>query len=137
MRKPDFTRRVAVTGLGIVSPVGSDIPTAWSNLVAGNSGLRVITYWDPTATDCHAAGEVHDFDPNVWMDFKAVRRTDKNVVLSHKAAIDAHLAEVGIPVSYTNVFWGGRSEIKPSEIAPKAYEEWCRSQGVDPATMKD
>ena len=63
--------------------------------------------------------------------------TDKNVVLSHKAAIDAHLAEVGIPVSYTNVFWGGRSEIKPSEIAPKAYEEWCRSQGVDPSTMKD
>ncbi len=63
--------------------------------------------------------------------------TDKNVVLAHKAAIDAYLAEIGIPVSYTNVFWGGRSEIKPSEIAPKAYEAWCRSQGVDPATMRD
>ena len=89
MRKPNFSRRVAVTGLGIVSPVGSDIPTAWSNLVAGNSGLREITYWDPTATDCHAAGEVHDLDPNVWMDFKAVRRTDKNVVFAVAAAKQA------------------------------------------------
>jgi len=62
--------------------------------------------------------------------------TDKTLVLQHKAAIDAHLASIGIPVSYTNVFWGGRSEIKPSEIAPQAYEAWCRGQGVDPATMK-
>src|SRR6476661_4555042 len=44
--------------------------------------------------------------------------TEKPVVLAHKAAIDQHLADVGIPVSYTNVFWGGRSEIKPSEIMP-------------------
>ena len=53
-----------------------------------------------------------------------------------KAAIDQHLAEAGIPVSYTNVFWGGRSEIKPSEITPQAYAEWCRQQGIDPETMK-
>jgi hypothetical protein len=39
-------------------------------------------------------------------------------------------------VSYTNVFWGGRSEIKPSEIAPGAYVTWCRSIGVDPARMR-
>jgi len=63
--------------------------------------------------------------------------TDKDLVLAHKAAIDAHLASIGIPVSYTNVFWGGRSEIKPSEIAPQAYETWCRSQGVDPSTMRE
>jgi AsnC-like ligand binding domain len=50
--------------------------------------------------------------------------TDKATVLAHKAAIDAHLAEAGIPVSYTNVFWGGRSEIKPSEISPLAYQRW-------------
>ena len=46
---------------------------------------------------------------------------DKALVLANKAAIDAHLESVGIPVAYTNVFWGGRSEIKPSEIAPQAY----------------
>ena len=62
--------------------------------------------------------------------------TDKALVLAHKAAIDAHLESVGIPVTYTNVFWGGRSEITPSEIMPDAYEAWCRSNGIDPATMR-
>ena len=63
--------------------------------------------------------------------------TDRAVVLAHKKAIDEHLAAIGIPVSYTNVFWGGRSEIKPSEISPFAYREWCRSVGLDPDSMKD
>jgi len=58
--------------------------------------------------------------------------TDKTVLLAHKTAIDEHLKEAGIPVSYTNVFWGGRSEIKPSEISPFAYREWCRTVGLDP-----
>lgn len=62
--------------------------------------------------------------------------TDKETVLAHKAAIDRHLAEAGIPVSYTNVFWGGRSEIKPSEISPFAYADWCRRVGVDPDSMR-
>jgi DNA-binding Lrp family transcriptional regulator len=53
-----------------------------------------------------------------------VHGTEKERVLAHKAAIDAHLAESGVPVSYTNVFWGGRSEIKPSEISPNIYREW-------------
>ena len=62
--------------------------------------------------------------------------TEKPLVLAHKAAIDEHLKEAGIPVSYTNVFWGGRSEIKPSEISPVAYARWCESTGVDPQTMR-
>ena len=62
--------------------------------------------------------------------------TDKVVVLAHKTAIDAHLATIGMPVSYTNVFWGGRSEIKPSEISPAAYARWCAHMGLDPATMR-
>ena len=61
--------------------------------------------------------------------------TDKNLVLAHKKAIDEHLHSVGISVSYTNVFWGGRSEIKPSEISPFAYQEWCRSHGLDSLAM--
>ncbi len=61
---------------------------------------------------------------------------DKDLLLAHKAAIDAHLEEAGIPIAYTAVFWGGRSEIKPSEISPIAYEQWCSSLGVDPATMR-
>jgi DNA-binding Lrp family transcriptional regulator len=62
--------------------------------------------------------------------------SDKDLVLAHKAAIDQHLAEIGIPLSYTNVFWGGRSEIKPSEISPLAYLDWCRMTGTDPDTMR-
>ena len=62
--------------------------------------------------------------------------TDKSLVLAHKAAIDAHLEEAGLPVSYTNVFWGGRSEIKPSEISPSEYAAWCESIGVDPESMR-
>jgi DNA-binding Lrp family transcriptional regulator len=50
--------------------------------------------------------------------------TEKPRLLEHKAAIDRHLQACGIPVSYTNVFWGGRSEIKPSEISPKVYRDW-------------
>ena len=63
--------------------------------------------------------------------------TDRHAVLEHKAAIDLHLAETGIPVSYTNVFWGGRSEIKPSEISPFAYRRWCEQNGIDPETMRE
>jgi DNA-binding Lrp family transcriptional regulator len=62
--------------------------------------------------------------------------TEKSRVLEHKAAIDAHLASIGMPVSYTNVFWGGRSEIKPSEISPFAYREWCERMGVDAERMR-
>ena len=63
--------------------------------------------------------------------------TDKNLVLAHKKAIDDYLASIGMPVSYTNVFWGGRSEIKPSEISPFAYVEWCRKAGVSPESMRE
>ncbi len=52
-----------------------------------------------------------------------IHGSERDRVLAHKAAIDAHLANIGIPVSYTAVFWGGRSEIKPSEISPKVYRE--------------
>ena len=63
--------------------------------------------------------------------------TEREKVLEHKQAIDAHLAAIGIPVQYTNVFWGGRSEITPSEISPIAYRQWCLSMSVDPESMRD
>ena len=53
-----------------------------------------------------------------------IHGTDKETVLAHKAAIDKHLVDAGIPLEYTNVFWGGRSEIKPSEISPIVFKEW-------------
>jgi 3-oxoacyl-[acyl-carrier-protein] synthase II len=101
VRKPDFTRRVAVTGLGIVSPIGSDVDTVWQHLVDGASGLGHITYWDPSPYDCQVSGEVPDFDPAAWMSFKEVRRTDRNVVLGVAAAKMA-LAHSGLQVDETN-----------------------------------
>lgn len=65
-----------------------------------------------------------------------VHGTEKDRVLEHKAAIDKHLEEASIEVSYTNVFWGGRSEIKPSEISPLEYVKFCESRGIDPESMK-
>ena len=73
--------------------------------------------------------------PNVNL-MAVAHGTEKARLLEHKAAIDAHLESVGIPVSYTNVFWGGRSEIKPSEVSPFAYQEWCEKVGLDPEAMR-
>jgi hypothetical protein len=73
-------------------------------------------------THCYWREGGHRFaDVNIM---GVVHGTDKDLVLQHKAAIDAHLAAVGIPCDYTNVFWGGRSEIKPSEISPSIYRDW-------------
>ncbi|MEM7625270.1 MAG: Lrp/AsnC family transcriptional regulator [Planctomycetota bacterium] len=62
--------------------------------------------------------------------------TEKEKVLAHKAAIDQHLEEAGIEVSYTNVFWGGKSEIKPSEISSIAYRQWCETRGIGAESMR-
>ncbi|HEV7243333.1 MAG TPA: Lrp/AsnC family transcriptional regulator [Thermoanaerobaculia bacterium] len=62
--------------------------------------------------------------------------TEKETVLAHKRAIDEHLESIGIPVTYTNVFWGGRSEIKPSEISPFAYAEWVASLSLAPSEVE-
>jgi 3-oxoacyl-[acyl-carrier-protein] synthase II len=101
MRRPDYTRRVAVTGLGIISPIGQDVETAWHNLVEGHTGLRRITRFDPSPYEAQAAGEVDDFDPNAWMNFKEVRRTDRNVVFGVAAAKQA-LADSGLEISEAN-----------------------------------
>ncbi len=61
-----------------------------------------------------------------------VHGTDKDLILEHKAAIDAHLKSSGIDLLYTNVFWGGRSEIKPSEISPEVYHKWHAEHSDQP-----
>ncbi len=61
---------------------------------------------------------------------------DKSLLLAHKDAIDRHLECLGMPIAYTNVFWGGRSEIKPSEISPLAYAEFCAQRGIELDAMR-
>src|SRR5215831_4276954 len=71
-------RRVVVTGLGIVSPLGKDIDTFWNNLVAGRCGVERIASFDPTGFDTQIAAEVKDFDPiPAFPSSKEVRRNDR------------------------------------------------------------
>src|SRR5262245_5251668 len=107
MRRPDYDRRVVVTGLGVISPVGNDKDTAWSNLVNGVSGLKHITHFDTEPYEAKLAGEVRDFDAKAWMDPKAVRRSESSLhfgVAAGKAALadsgfeltDENRTEVGV-----------------------------------------
>jgi hypothetical protein len=64
-----------------------------------------------------------------------IHAPDKERLLAHKTAIDDHLRGCGFPVTYSNVLWSVRADIKPSEIEPAAYEAWCRGLGIDAAAM--
>ena len=101
MRKPDYARRVVVTGLGVVSPIGSDVETAWSSLVNGRSGIGPITRFDTTPYDAKLAGEINDFDASDWMDAKAARRSDSNLHFGVAAAKQA-LADSGFEMTDEN-----------------------------------
>src|SRR5688500_5747202 len=101
VRKPDYNRRVVVTGLGVISPVGNDVDTAWNNLVRGNSGTGEITRFDSSKYEHHAAGEVRDFDVTKWMDFKAARRGERAMHYGVAAAKQA-LADSGLEVTDEN-----------------------------------
>jgi len=113
-----------------------------------SGGVRVtrfnaLFHWAiPIGRELEAGGEVgrhhiltHCYWREAGPEFRNVNimavahGTDKALLLRHKEAIDHHLAEIGMPVSYTNVFWGGRSEIKPSEISPKIYRDWLKTIG--------
>ena len=61
------TRRIVVTGLGLVTPLGTGVDKTWAALCAGQSGIGRITKFDPAAYDAQIAGEVRDFDPRAWM----------------------------------------------------------------------
>jgi DNA-binding Lrp family transcriptional regulator len=110
-------------------------------------GVRVtrfnaLFHWAvPHGREIEAGGEVgrhhiltHCYWREAGPEFKNVNimavahGTDKQLLLDHKGAIDRHLHASGIPASYTNVFWGGRSEIKPSEISPHIYRNWLAQQ---------
>lgn len=72
-------KRVVITSLGVVSPVGLDAATMWQNVVAGRSGIGPITLYDTSEFDVHFAGEAHGFDPVRYLSPKEVRRTDRFV----------------------------------------------------------
>ncbi len=94
-------RRVVVTGLGIVSPVGIGIPEAWGNIVAGKSGITRITRFDPGTFPTQIAGEVKGFEVAKWLSPKEARRFDTFIHYGLAAAIDA-LRDSGLVLEQEN-----------------------------------
>jgi 3-oxoacyl-[acyl-carrier-protein] synthase II len=89
-------RRVVVTGLGAVTPLGSGVSTFWQRLVAGASGVRAITLFDADGLSSRIAGEVPDFDPSGVLDRKEMRRNDRTTQLALVASREA-LDDAGLP----------------------------------------
>src|SRR5438034_1829228 len=82
-------RRIVITGMGVVSPVGNDLTTAWEALVHGKSGIERIARFDPAPYESQVAGEVRGLDPTMYMERKDVRRTDRFTHLAVAAATQA------------------------------------------------
>ena len=94
-------RRIAVTGLGIVSPVGNSVDAAWASVRAGRSGIDRITRFDASAFPSRIAGEVKGFDASKYISAKEVRRYDTFVHYGIAAAVDA-IADAGLVVTDEN-----------------------------------
>lgn len=89
-------RRVVITGLGAVTPLGSDVPTTWRRLVAGGSGVRRIEAFDPSRVQSQMAGEVVDFDASSVLDRKEIRRNDRCTQFTLVATREA-MTQAGLP----------------------------------------
>ena len=83
------TRKVVVTGLGIVSPVGVGVAQAWANITAGKSGIAPITHFDASVLTSRVAGEVKNFDVAQWLNAKEARRFDTFIHYGLVAGIEA------------------------------------------------
>jgi 3-oxoacyl-[acyl-carrier-protein] synthase II len=91
-------RRVVITGLGAVTPLGNDVDDSWSRLVAGEAGAAEITAFDHTNYKVHFACELKDFDPTKWIDRKAARRMDRFAQMILAAARQAE-SDSGVDVA--------------------------------------
>ncbi len=89
-------RRVVVTGLGLISPVGNTVERGWANIIAGRSGIAPITRFDASGLSCHFAGEVKDFNVEQYMPAKEARHMDTFIHYGVAAAMQA-VADAGLP----------------------------------------
>jgi 3-oxoacyl-[acyl-carrier-protein] synthase II len=94
-------RRVVVTGLGIVSPVGNTIESAWSAITAGRSGIGPISHFDASPFPTRIAGQVRDFDPGQWVPAKDVKKMDNFVHYGIAASLMA-MRDAGLEITEAN-----------------------------------
>ena len=97
MSNPD-ARRIAVVGMGAVTPLGNDLPTTWAGILAGRSGVGTITQFDPSGLRTRIAAEVKDFDPTRYVEVKEARRMDRFVHFAIAATQEA-IADSGLDLS--------------------------------------
>ena len=97
----DGERRVVVTGMGALTPIGNDVPSFWEGLVNGRSGIGPITVFDPVNVPSKIAGEVRGFDAEAVMPKKEVRRNDRYVHFAWAATHEA-LTDAGLPIPITD-----------------------------------
>ena len=98
MSSDNGRRRVVVTGLGMVTPLGNDVETSWANLIAGESGAATIEQFDASEFPVHFAAELKDFDPTQWIDRKQARRMDRFAQMVVSAARQAE-ADSGLDIA--------------------------------------
>src|SRR3972149_2710161 len=94
-------RRVVITGLGAITPLGQDKKLLWSALVEGKSGIKKIPLFDASNCEVHIAGEVQDFDPARWFDQKQARRLDRFVQFAVAASTVA-VEDAGLDFNKTD-----------------------------------
>jgi 3-oxoacyl-[acyl-carrier-protein] synthase II len=98
LTRPD-SQRVAITGMGLVTPVGNDLPSSWSAILAGRSGTGLIAQFDSSSFKTHIAAEVKNFDPTLYVDKKEARRMDRFLHFAAAAAQEA-VADAKLDVTH-------------------------------------
>src|SRR5690606_21851049 len=94
-------RRVVVTGLGILSPVGLDLASSWEGITSGRSGIGPITHFDASAFPTRIAGEVKGFDPGNWIPPKDIKKMDPFVHYGVASSMMA-IADAGLEIDDSN-----------------------------------
>ncbi|HYR96091.1 MAG TPA: beta-ketoacyl synthase N-terminal-like domain-containing protein, partial [Candidatus Binatus sp.] len=96
-----MSRRVVVTGIGLVTPLGVGVRPNWEALLAGRSGIRRVTAFDTSGLPCRVAAEVPEFDPARWVEPSELRRMDRFIALAIAAAEEA-MEGAGLAVGSEN-----------------------------------
>jgi len=101
MEKTNCNRRVVITGMSMISPLGNDLNTSWEGIVSGRSGIGLITAFDTTEYTTKIAGEVKDFEPENFIDKKEVKKMDRFI---HYAVACSKMAleESGLKIDESN-----------------------------------
>src|SRR3712207_9031214 len=123
-------RRVAVTGLGAITPIGNDAPATWRAAVAGESGIDFIRSFDASAFPVRIAAEVKDFDPTTVASPKEVRKLDRNVLLALGAAKEGSATPGSTPRTTSGA--SASSWAPPSAASPGFWGRTTRRRAPGP-----